>query len=287
MYNLLTIVLAIAITPSPALVYLLPVFLHIVNGVSSSQISTPKSTKSSTPSPTSPRTIPSFKVRRYITSMCLHITYSTVDHIQTWTETENYEDKLSQVGDHLYVFIDYCRLSHLGLLEAHIRTGKRQDKDIDKIWIKLNVPRGVFFWANTVQFTFGILANKLCVCPWGKRHCLHPCLQAFSLLSLLLFLDYRHLSISGIAGMCILTPVCLCVCARCKQNGGPSIKTLVHSATSGQKLHRLPLRFYGRSSVIICPPKNVKPLLDKSAGLPPQRPQTYKLRRCFKVGNKA
>ncbi|XP_074485526.1 serine/threonine-protein kinase DCLK2 isoform X1 [Sebastes fasciatus] len=33
-----------------------------VNGVSSSQISTPKSTKSSTPSPTSPRTIPSFKV---------------------------------------------------------------------------------------------------------------------------------------------------------------------------------------------------------------------------------
>ncbi|XP_071359659.1 serine/threonine-protein kinase DCLK2 isoform X2 [Trachinotus anak] len=33
-----------------------------VNGVSSSQISTPKSTKSSTPSPTSPRTIPSFKI---------------------------------------------------------------------------------------------------------------------------------------------------------------------------------------------------------------------------------
>ncbi|XP_023259093.1 serine/threonine-protein kinase DCLK2 isoform X2 [Seriola lalandi dorsalis] len=33
-----------------------------VNGVSNSQISTPKSTKSSTPSPTSPRTIPSFKI---------------------------------------------------------------------------------------------------------------------------------------------------------------------------------------------------------------------------------
>ncbi|XP_059198347.1 serine/threonine-protein kinase DCLK2 isoform X2 [Centropristis striata] len=33
-----------------------------VNGVSSSQISTPKSTKSSTPSPTSPRTNPSFKI---------------------------------------------------------------------------------------------------------------------------------------------------------------------------------------------------------------------------------
>ncbi|XP_034543692.1 serine/threonine-protein kinase DCLK2 isoform X2 [Notolabrus celidotus] len=33
-----------------------------VNGISSSQISTPKSTKSSTPSPTSPRTIPSFKI---------------------------------------------------------------------------------------------------------------------------------------------------------------------------------------------------------------------------------
>ncbi|XP_070772798.1 serine/threonine-protein kinase DCLK2 [Enoplosus armatus] len=33
-----------------------------VNGVSSSQISTPKSTKSSTPSPTSPRPIPSFKI---------------------------------------------------------------------------------------------------------------------------------------------------------------------------------------------------------------------------------
>uniref|UniRef100_G3PYL2 Serine/threonine-protein kinase DCLK2 n=1 Tax=Gasterosteus aculeatus aculeatus TaxID=481459 RepID=G3PYL2_GASAC len=34
------------------------VSLHVVNGASSSQISTPKSTKSSTPSPTSPRTIP-------------------------------------------------------------------------------------------------------------------------------------------------------------------------------------------------------------------------------------
>uniref|UniRef100_A0A3B4YF93 Serine/threonine-protein kinase DCLK2 n=1 Tax=Seriola lalandi dorsalis TaxID=1841481 RepID=A0A3B4YF93_SERLL len=40
------------------------VCLHTVNGVSNSQISTPKSTKSSTPSPTSPRTIPSFKVRQ-------------------------------------------------------------------------------------------------------------------------------------------------------------------------------------------------------------------------------
>uniref|UniRef100_A0A4W6EVM1 Serine/threonine-protein kinase DCLK2 n=1 Tax=Lates calcarifer TaxID=8187 RepID=A0A4W6EVM1_LATCA len=38
------------------------VFLHTVNGVSSSQISTPKSTKSSTPSPTSPRTTPSLKI---------------------------------------------------------------------------------------------------------------------------------------------------------------------------------------------------------------------------------
>uniref|UniRef100_A0A4W6EUF4 Serine/threonine-protein kinase DCLK2 n=1 Tax=Lates calcarifer TaxID=8187 RepID=A0A4W6EUF4_LATCA len=34
----------------------------IINGVSSSQISTPKSTKSSTPSPTSPRTTPSLKI---------------------------------------------------------------------------------------------------------------------------------------------------------------------------------------------------------------------------------
>ncbi|KAG7221926.1 hypothetical protein INR49_016952, partial [Caranx melampygus] len=33
-----------------------------VNGISSSQMSTPKSTKSSTPSPTSPRTIPGFKI---------------------------------------------------------------------------------------------------------------------------------------------------------------------------------------------------------------------------------
>ncbi|KAI3353326.1 hypothetical protein L3Q82_019860 [Scortum barcoo] len=39
-------------------------FPHIVNGISSSQISTPKSTKSSTPSPTSPRNIPSFKAGR-------------------------------------------------------------------------------------------------------------------------------------------------------------------------------------------------------------------------------
>uniref|UniRef100_A0A667XCI3 Serine/threonine-protein kinase DCLK2 n=1 Tax=Myripristis murdjan TaxID=586833 RepID=A0A667XCI3_9TELE len=38
------------------------VSLHIVNGVSSSQISTPKSTKSSSPSPTSPRNMHSFKV---------------------------------------------------------------------------------------------------------------------------------------------------------------------------------------------------------------------------------
>uniref|UniRef100_A0A7N6FB07 Serine/threonine-protein kinase DCLK2 n=1 Tax=Anabas testudineus TaxID=64144 RepID=A0A7N6FB07_ANATE len=37
------------------------VFLSTVNGVSSSQISTPKSTKSLTPSPTSPRSIPNFK----------------------------------------------------------------------------------------------------------------------------------------------------------------------------------------------------------------------------------
>uniref|UniRef100_A0A671URL2 Serine/threonine-protein kinase DCLK2 n=1 Tax=Sparus aurata TaxID=8175 RepID=A0A671URL2_SPAAU len=39
---------------------------HVVNGVSNSQISTPRSTKSSTPSPTSPRPLPSFKVRRFI-----------------------------------------------------------------------------------------------------------------------------------------------------------------------------------------------------------------------------
>uniref|UniRef100_A0A8C2Z1D7 Doublecortin-like kinase 2a n=1 Tax=Cyclopterus lumpus TaxID=8103 RepID=A0A8C2Z1D7_CYCLU len=58
-------------------------FLHIVNGVSSSQVSTPKSTKSSTPSPTSPGTIPSFEVRRYLTSksdlpMISHRTASSV-----------------------------------------------------------------------------------------------------------------------------------------------------------------------------------------------------------------
>uniref|UniRef100_A0A3Q1I8E3 Serine/threonine-protein kinase DCLK2 n=1 Tax=Anabas testudineus TaxID=64144 RepID=A0A3Q1I8E3_ANATE len=39
------------------------VFLSTVNGVSSSQISTPKSTKSLTPSPTSPRSIPNFKTK--------------------------------------------------------------------------------------------------------------------------------------------------------------------------------------------------------------------------------
>ncbi|XP_074542585.1 serine/threonine-protein kinase DCLK2 isoform X2 [Halichoeres trimaculatus] len=39
-----------------------PLIKSPVNGVSSSQISTPKSTKSSTPSPTSPRTVPNFKI---------------------------------------------------------------------------------------------------------------------------------------------------------------------------------------------------------------------------------
>lgn len=47
---------------------LLPVFLHTVNGISSGQISASRSTKSSTPSPTSPRPIPSFKVKEYTTS---------------------------------------------------------------------------------------------------------------------------------------------------------------------------------------------------------------------------
>lgn len=52
-------------TRSIALSLLCPsVSLHVVNGASSSQISTPKSTKSSTPSPTSPRTVPGFKVTR-------------------------------------------------------------------------------------------------------------------------------------------------------------------------------------------------------------------------------
>uniref|UniRef100_A0A8P4GS79 Doublecortin like kinase 2 n=1 Tax=Dicentrarchus labrax TaxID=13489 RepID=A0A8P4GS79_DICLA len=44
-----------------------------VNGVSSSQISTPRSTKSSTPSPTSPRPLASFKVRQYITLLYPHV----------------------------------------------------------------------------------------------------------------------------------------------------------------------------------------------------------------------
>uniref|UniRef100_A0A8D0CXI9 Serine/threonine-protein kinase DCLK2 n=1 Tax=Sander lucioperca TaxID=283035 RepID=A0A8D0CXI9_SANLU len=59
--NNCTIVLTIIMTLSPAVVCLIPVCLHTVNGVSGSQISTPKSTKSSTPSPTSPRPIPCFK----------------------------------------------------------------------------------------------------------------------------------------------------------------------------------------------------------------------------------
>lgn len=53
------------------------VFFHLVNGISahSSQISTPRSTKSSTPSPTSPRPMPSFKVRWHHTHVRAY-TYS-------------------------------------------------------------------------------------------------------------------------------------------------------------------------------------------------------------------
>ncbi|KAM6942353.1 serine/threonine-protein kinase DCLK2 [Lycodopsis pacificus] len=51
-----------------------------VNGVSSSQISTPKSTKSSTPSPTSPRTVPSFTVPPSLYSSSSNVNGSLNNH---------------------------------------------------------------------------------------------------------------------------------------------------------------------------------------------------------------
>uniref|UniRef100_A0A4W6EUG0 Serine/threonine-protein kinase DCLK2 n=1 Tax=Lates calcarifer TaxID=8187 RepID=A0A4W6EUG0_LATCA len=84
-----------------------------VNGVSSSQISTPKSTKSSTPSPTSPRTTPSLKVRQMhgLSVPCsnLHL-YSAVNgnrYLPATTILEKY--KVGKViGDGNFAVVKDC-----------------------------------------------------------------------------------------------------------------------------------------------------------------------------------
>uniref|UniRef100_A0A7N8YCY1 Serine/threonine-protein kinase DCLK2 n=1 Tax=Mastacembelus armatus TaxID=205130 RepID=A0A7N8YCY1_9TELE len=87
-----------------------------VNGVSSSQISTPKSTKSSTPSPTSPRTS-SFKVRHVVTNFSasarsvaccnLHLSLAVNGNLPASTISEKY--KVGKViGDGNFAVVKEC-----------------------------------------------------------------------------------------------------------------------------------------------------------------------------------
>uniref|UniRef100_A0A8C4HQT7 Serine/threonine-protein kinase DCLK2 n=1 Tax=Dicentrarchus labrax TaxID=13489 RepID=A0A8C4HQT7_DICLA len=80
---------------------------YIVNGVSSSQISTPRSTKSSTPSPTSPRPLASFKVRQHMKKLFIRGKINGNRYLPATTISEKYNVG-KVIGDGNFAVVKEC-----------------------------------------------------------------------------------------------------------------------------------------------------------------------------------
>lgn len=164
------------------------------------------------------------------------LTWSQLDNILLYYTATTCASWLNWLLQHLYKNYDYI------IFITNFRD-----------FLRLKVPCGVFLCKQTkVKFTFGVSKRGLeCVecIPLLIKHS-----QSWFLLNIVNAASfYRHVFASSLisssllllahccVSQCVTGVKAVCVASILKHFHDPVIKTLVHSATRGQMLHRVPL----------------------------------------------